>query len=181
MIDIIKDVQSLGSWNEMREALGKLLGTDGPVSSAVLARTLEDDHFASHLLISRFDKDLQALFLNDKNNKKYELIEEAPKRTNIALTGKAAKALMEWGKSGLQIASKELYEKRLRICEKCEFIKDPPDQLVYKVKLKRESDPRICGACGCGVSRKAWLPTETCPVTNPANKGFNLWGEPLKQ
>lgn len=180
MIDTLKDIRSIGSWNEMREALGKLLGTEGPVSSSVLARALEDDHFASQLFISRFDKDLLDLYLNDKKNKEYELIGDAPKRSNMELTGKAAKALLQWGKSGLQITSKELYEKRISICEKCEFIKDPPDQLAYKVKLKSESDQRVCGACGCGVSRKAWLPTETCPVADPANKGLNLWGEPVK-
>jgi hypothetical protein len=58
--------------------------------------------------------------------------------------------------------------------------KEAPDQFAYKVKLKKERDPRICGACACGISRKAWLPTETCPVADPSRLVFNLWGESIK-
>jgi hypothetical protein len=181
MIDIIKDIEGTGSWNDMRSALGKILGLDGPVASAVLARARKDDRFASHLLISRMDRNLLDLFLTDEKNKQYELYEEPGKRTNVHLAKKATKALLEWGKSGFETVSREVYEKRFSACEKCEFIRNPPDQVAYKVKLKRESDPRICGACGCGVSRKAWLGTETCPVADPAHPGFNFWNEPVKE
>ncbi len=179
MIDIIKDLESVGSWNDMRKALGAMLNIEGPVSSAVLARAQNDDRFASHLVISKFDRDLLELFLNDEKNKQYEIHEQPEKRSNTQLAKKATKALLEWGKSGFNTVEKEIYHKRLNACDKCEFIKDPPSQLAYKIKLKRESDPRICGACGCGVSRKAWLSTETCPVADPSKKGFNLWNEPV--
>lgn len=180
MIDVIKDLETVGSWNDMRETLGAMLGLDGPVKSSVLSRAREDEHFASHLFISRFNSELLALFLNDKKNEEYEIYEVPEKFTNINLAAKASKALLNWGKSGFETASKELYEKRFSACEKCEFLNDPPAQSVYRVKLKRESDPRVCSACGCGVSRKAWLITETCPVPNPARPEFNLWDEPVK-
>ena len=136
MIDVIKDLETAGSWNAMRDMLGAMLGLDGPVNSDVLARAREDDHFASHLIISRFDGDLLALFLNDKKNKQYELYEVPENFTNMHLAKKATKALMDWGKSGFGTVTKEVYEKRFSICEKCEFIKDPPSQFAYKVKLK---------------------------------------------
>lgn len=179
MIDIIKDIETAGSWNAMRSTLGEILGLDNPVSSAVLARAREDDHFASHLLISRFDRNLLDMFLNDKKNKPYELYEVPRKRSNLQLVKKATKALLEWGKAGFDTVSKEIYDKRLSVCNSCEYIKDPPSQLAYKVKLKSESDQRICGACGCSVSRKAWLATETCSVEDPSKNGFNLWNEPV--
>lgn len=180
MIDIIKDLESAGSWNAMRSTLGEMLGLGAPVSSAVLARTRDDDHFASHLLISRFDRDLLNLFLNDPKNKSYEIYDIPEKRSNLQLVKKVTKACVEWGKAGFDTVSKETYHQRLSVCNACEFIKDPPSQLAYKVKLKSESDQRICGACGCSVSRKAWLATETCPVGDPLKKGFNLWNEPVR-
>ncbi|MBB1642971.1 hypothetical protein [Sphingobacterium sp. UME9] len=180
MVDIIKDIETTGSWNDMRSALGNLLGLDHPVSSAVLARAREDDKFASHLFISRFDLDLLNLFLNDKRNIEYELYQIPENHSNMQLAKKATKALLEWGKTGFHTVSKEIYEQRLNSCNTCEFIRNPPHQLAYKVKLKSESDPRICGACGCGISRKARLATETCPVQDPSKKGFNLWNEPVR-
>lgn len=179
MIDIIKDIESAGSWNAMRRALGEMLGLGNPVSSAVLARARVDDRFASHLLISRFDRDLLDLFLSDRKNKQYELYEVPEERSNLQLVKKATKAFIEWGKAGFDVVTKEEYYRRLSVCNSCEFIKDPPSQLAYKVKLKSESDQRICGACGCSVSRKAWLSTETCSVKDPSNEGFNLWNEPV--
>jgi len=181
MIDIIKKLEKAGPWNDMRIELGNMLGLEGPVSSAVLARARMEDRFASHLFISSFDHDLLHHFLNDEKNKTYELYEIPEKFSNAQLATKATKALIDWGKSGFEKVSREKYEARFSSCEKCEFLKDPPSQFAYKVKLKRESDQRVCGACGCGVSRKAWLVTETCPVSDPSNPGFNLWNEPLKQ
>lgn len=181
MIEIIKKLEQAGPWNDMRIELGAMLGLDGPVSSAVLARARAEDRFASHLFLSSFDHDMLRLFLHDEKNSAYELYEIPEKFSNVQLATKATRALLDWGKSGFEKVSKETYEARFSACEKCEFLKDPPAQLAYKVKLKRESDQRICGACGCGVSRKAWLSTETCPVSDPSNPEFNLWAEPVKR
>ena len=180
MIEILKDLQQIGDWNEMRKNLGNLLGLNKPVSSAVLSRARMDDNFAIHLFKSADDLDLLQLFLDDTENDKYELIDIPKNQTNSELVMKASNALWNWKNSGFEKVSSEVYSARISNCNSCDYVKDAPDKLVYKVKLKKESDSRICGACGCGISRKAWLPTETCPIENPLNFGFNLWNEKVK-
>lgn len=180
MLDIIKDLEKEGGWNEMRRELGYNLGLDVSVSSAVLSRARSDDKFASHLFASSTNRKLLDLFLNDEKNLEYKTVKDQENHSNIELAKKAAKAVLKWGQSGFDKVSKETYAARINSCDNCEHSKEAPDQFAYKVKLKKESDPRICGACGCGISRKAWLQTETCPVADPSRLGFNLWGESIK-
>lgn len=180
MIEIIKELEGAQSWNEMRKELGNLLGLDEPVSSAVLRRAREDDKFASYLMMSRHNIKTLNLFLNAPKNKEYEISNTAIEHTNVELAKRATKAIFNWGKSGFQKVDEAVFNTRFSACEQCEFLKEAPDKLAYQVTLTRRSSNKVCSACGCTAAKKAWLPTESCPVEDPSRQGFNLWGEAIK-
>jgi hypothetical protein len=180
MLDIIKQLEGAKSWNEMRKELAILLDLEEAVSSSVLRRAREDDKFASYLMMSRHNKDTLNQFLNAPKNKEYEITDTAIEHTNLELAGKATKALFNWAKSGFQKVDEAVFDLRFSKCEQCEFLKDPPDKFAYQVVLSRKSSPKICGACGCSASKKAWLSTESCPVPDPLRPNYNLWGETIQ-
>jgi hypothetical protein len=64
-----------------------------------------------------------------------------------------AKSMKKWAKSKFAMASKAVYEKRLSICQSCEF----HDPSGWKGRGK-------CLKCGCCTSAKAKLKTEKCPL-----------------
>lgn len=173
----IKELEVAGSWHSMRFALGELLGIGGPVTSAVLNRARSDDDFAMRVLNSKMNPDALTPLLEDEENESYSLAQIPEAFTNFELLKGATKAILNWTVSGFQTVSEENYDSRIGACNQCDFLKDAGSNLVYKIKLNRENDRRICGACGCGVSNKAWLTTETCPVENPAKPGSNMWDE----
>lgn len=64
------------------------------------------------------------------------------------------KSTINWIKSGFKIVSKNQFNKRLKICRKCE---------------KWDEDVRLglgkCKAQGCGCTKlKLWLQSENCPL-----------------
>ncbi|MFK8103121.1 MAG: hypothetical protein AB8G15_11370 [Saprospiraceae bacterium] len=181
MLKIIKELEAAGSWNKMRKELTKLLGMEEMISSAVLRRAREDDKFASYLMMSRHSLDTLSLFLNSPKNAAYEISLEEIKHTNVDLAKRATKAIFNWGKSGFKKVDEAVFDARFSACEQCEYLKDAPDKLAYQVTLSRKSSNKICGACGCTASKKAWLATESCPVADPIKEGYNLWGEAIKK
>ncbi len=179
MLEIIKELEGATSWNAMRKELGNLLGLDTPVSSAVLRRAREDDKFASYLMMSRNSIETLNLFLNTPKNKEYEISATGIEHTNLDLAKRATKAIFDWGKSGFQKVDQETFDTRFSNCEQCEYLKEAPDKLAYQVTLVRKSSNKICSACGCTASKKAWLATESCPVEDPLHAGYNLWEQPI--
>lgn len=58
--------------------------------------------------------------------------------------------ISDWRAAGFPIADKERHNRRLKICERCEFYKNIPTGF-------------ICLKCGC-YSVKLWLQTSKCPI-----------------
>lgn len=181
MIGTIEEVVQASSWDEMREKLGEYLGLPQAVSSAVLQRALHDDKFAYYLVTWRHRLDMVQLLLNDKKNQQYEQKQEREEKSSTELVVKASGALLKWGKSGFAKLDEEVYERRWSACNSCEYLVEPPDQIVYKITIGKKTDKRVCSACGCVASRKAKLPTERCPVTDPLDASVNKWGQPIEQ
>jgi hypothetical protein len=171
--------QEVSTWDEMCSVLGEYLGLKQPISKAVLRRAREDDRFARHLFTCKYHPDLLKVLLSDPKNKSYEHPEDIKpeQRSNLQLIAKASKALLEWGKVGFTQVDQATFERRFDSCQACEYLIEPPDQLVYKITLSKKSDQRVCSACGCAAARKARIPTETCPVADSANPSLNRWGE----
>lgn len=178
MIEMMQDLLRLDSPQEMCRELGLYLGMERPVSLAVLRRAQQDDRFALHLVMSRGSRNLLQLHLDDPRNAQYAggddeqhagVGEEARQFSNLELMGSMAGALLRWGRSGFRGLDEATASARLEICRSCpHLVEPPPNKLLYKVKLAKKSDQRICRRCGCVASAKVRVATERCPV--------GLWG-----
>jgi hypothetical protein len=181
------------SWDELRGKFGKALGLAEPVPSATLRRALLDQEFAHSLLVSRNSPHFLKRLMEDPDNIRYddfgaqELVapravssatgSAGARSSNLELAGKAAGALLRWGKSGFTQVSAEVFARRQSACESCPHLVEAPDQLAYKISFTRKEDMRTCELCGCVAARKARLPHERCPGSHPTEPGKDRWGE----
>ena len=187
MIPGLCEITGTETWDELRARFGDALGLSEPVPEAALRRAMLDSNFAHRLLVSRNRPGFLAVLLSDPSNTRYEVPEElrtqetapvpAREHSTIALARSAAKAMLSWGRAGFTQVTQETYERRINACHACPHLVEAPDRLVYKVRLNRQEDMRICNLCGCVASRKAWIPTEKCPGIDASNPALNLWGE----
>lgn len=175
-LDELKDSRS---WEELLREFSNFLELDGPMPEAVLHRALEDEKFAAYLVSMRGRPDYLQMMFNDPQNKQYET-RTSERRSNVKMLKKATGALLKWGKAGFKKVDDETFNRRFAACQACEHFVDAPDQLLYKVRMVKDVDTRICDECGCVASRKARLPTETCPARDRGNGGLSRWGEPMK-
>ncbi|HEX7902461.1 MAG TPA: hypothetical protein VF487_01185 [Chitinophagaceae bacterium] len=173
MSDINEILKSDKSWDDMRSEFGSYLGLVHPVPSAVLHKAITDEKYACYLAAAKDRPDYLKLLFNVPENIKED-------KTNLTLLINGAKSLLKWGASGFGLVTEEVYLARMKACEGCEYLRESPGKAVYKVKLSKETDMRICSACGCVASRKARLKSETCPVVHPENNLLNKWNESIK-
>jgi hypothetical protein len=179
MLALIRELESVGDWNDMRAALGALLGLDAPVADEVLGRAQADDRYAAYLIRSRNHPRLRDMLLNSPDNQTYRLAKTPGAPSSATLMMRASLAVMRWTTSGFRLVDPQTFERRLAVCQVCPHLQEPPARLVYKVALVASSDPRICGICGCVASRKARMSTERCPSEDCSRPGFSRWGEPI--
>jgi hypothetical protein len=182
-----------GTWPDQRAELGRLLGLDGPVPDAVLRRAVAEQRFAYYLLSFRGRPDMLGRFFRAPATLAYELEDPglaesspaargaaAPQRNGELVRG-AATALARWARSGFVRASTEVYERRLAACLRCDQLALPPQSLLSRIAAPGPEDRaagRACGACGCPVTRKASLASESCPLPDPGDPARSRWGEP---
>jgi hypothetical protein len=173
---------------ELCERLGVALGLDGPVPEAVLRRTVDDPGFAEDLLTCRGTPGfLQALFTAPAT-RAYAAVEggsAAGELGNRELVGRAAQAFTRWGRTGFSTVDEDVLERREAACLACPHLREP-QATVQRLVPSREADRlgsrtgrRVCDLCGCNVSRKMRLPTESCPGRHPTEPGLTRWGEPV--
>lgn len=164
MIEVIQQLLLLDSSQTMCRELGQYLGLTEPVSPNVLRRAQIDDRFAMHLVMSRGSPKLLQLHLDDPRNEKYAVDPETYQFTNLKLAGSMANAVFQWGRKGFRRLDETVVKARLEICQACPHLIEAPDKLIYKVKLGKKSDPRVCNKCGCVASSKVKIATERCPI-----------------
>lgn len=103
---------------------------------------------------------------------------ESAEFSNAELLKKAATAVWRWSRTGFSEIDDETYKRRLAACNACEHLKDPPAKVLYRLASANSVDRKICGLCGCVVTRKAKIPSERCPARMENDPSLNRWGEP---
>ncbi|MBB5940381.1 hypothetical protein FHS42_007479 [Streptomyces zagrosensis] len=152
---------------------GKILGLDHPVTEEVFKAALADEVYAANLLTCRRDPELLRYLLSRPTARAREL-------TSAELLVRGASALARWTKAGFTVVSKETYQKRLSACGQCPHLQVPPGgrrRLLYALTGAGSSDKTVCGLCGCSVTRKARLTSESCPAPHPNQPNSTRWAE----
>lgn len=153
------------------ERLGEILGLGEPVAEEVFAAAMQDQTYARNLLATREEPELLSHLLANP-----PAVREEP--SALALTGRAAQALMRWARTGFTVLDEQSYQRRLAACAAC------PNQIEARrhPKLYRwvtdGERPKVCGLCGCAIAKKARMSSEQCPGEDPKRPGFNRWGQP---
>jgi hypothetical protein len=166
---------------EQRARLGELLGLDEPAPADVLVSAIEDREYARNLMLCKDTPPLRDFLLQNPPLRAEPPPGEAPEKSARELLGAASKSFWAWTRSGFSVVDEETYERRFGTCLECPHLVDPPSRGLYKVIGATGSDvtSKICELCGCVASRKARLPTDTCPAPHAELEGVNKWGEPL--
>jgi hypothetical protein len=192
--------------DEVRARFGAFLGLEAAVPSAIVRRAQKDRQFVFHLVNCRNRPHLLKWLLADPRNAAYEASDDptiretngaganghgeqpaaaadvpdaSVEQSSAALAAKAMAAMTRWASTGFAAIKPEVFERRWRACQSCDRLRDPPDRAIYRLKFSSASDPRVCQACGCAAQRKARMPTQSCPLPDPANSHLTRWGEPI--
>lgn len=173
-------LQELNNWNEIQIKFGEIINVKGTVPVSVINRAFADDRFAFYLVLTKDSPDLQKQLFEDSKNREFEEKKFEEIFSNKKILAKASGALFKWAKAGFTQVDDATFERRMAACKSCPHLKQPPAKTVYKISKLTGGDQSVCGLCSCVVSRKAKLPTESCPAIHPENSSLNRWGEPLK-
>lgn len=179
MIATFKEIETIDNWDARREKVGELLGLTDAVPSAVLRRIIDDRKFAAYLVNSRHSPELLQMLFDAPQTRAYEEPADVEHISDFDLVRKASTSFLEWARAGAPRIDPDVFERRFSACEGCEFLAESPNRLIYRVRLRRGSDTRVCSKCGCPAAAKARRPTERCPATDPANPALTRWGEPV--
>jgi hypothetical protein len=183
MIEELLEIREDESIDELRARFARVLGREEPVPVAAFLRATDDPSYCSYLLASRGTPGFLEPLLSDPANARYEP-GEAASQSNVALAGRAAKALITWGRAGFSVADADTIERRELACLACPHLGEPKAAVQRMLPAKRVSAEsgrrtgnKICTQCGCQVAKKIRVPTEQCPVDDPERPGFSRWGE----
>lgn len=168
---------------EKRQTFAYMLGLEEPVSEAVLLCAVESPSYARSLMNAMN----QPARLNDLLTNPPHLRGTKATFSNANLVAKAGTALMKWAVAGFPTVSKSVLETREDACLACPELKAPTNTLQQLTasssvseKIGRRTGNKSCQACGCVITNKIRLATESCPLACPDDFTVNRWGEPLK-
>lgn len=187
---LLGDMSKATSVEQLRQQMGEFLQLEHPVTErAALACVLQPD-YARRLLAARGHPAMLAHLLAaapqvDRRHSRFRFqAEDAPARTDglssAQLIADASKSILRWAVSGFAPVDDATYERRLNACAGCEHLTRPDDRLIYKLATAFDASRSVCGLCGCVVAKKARVPHETCPGTDPNDDRQTRWGEKKK-
>lgn len=179
-MDIRQIAEMNGTIAEKCDELGELLGLAHPVSEEVLYSAIYEESYAHNLLICRnYPAMLEHLLANPPLVPEEKRLEQLDQHSQMELVQKMGEAVVKWGKTGFSRVDEEIFEKRMHACMNCPNLQDPPENLVYKLAALTASNKKICSLCGCLISRKTRLPSESCPAPDPLQPTLTRWGDPI--
>lgn len=185
MIKELLDAKDSDSMPDLCLRLGKFLGLEKAVPVNVLMRAINDPPFANDLITCRNTPAFLGALFDDPITMSYEVCASESK-SNRDLIGKATTAFIKWGKAGFSTVDMETLERREDACLRCPHLTDPERTLQKLMFGKKRSEKvgsrtgkKVCELCGCAVSKKMRLPTESCPSQDPILVGMTRWHEPV--
>ena len=169
---------------QMCEALGNTLGLGKPAPIAALLRAIDDPEYATNLITCRNAPDFLDALFDDPQTRAYEFSDVHPEHSTAQLAGKALAALVRWGRAGFSTVDQDVLEQREAACLACPHLQEPQNTLQKLMpvgpvddQLGRRLGARVCALCGCVLTKKIRLPTESCPDRDPNRVGLTRWGE----
>ena len=188
MIKEFLEIKETDSLDDLRARFAGVIGWKEPVPAAAFLRAVEDPEYAAALITSRNTPGFLEPLLTDPRNATYApaLASQASAISNTELLANAARAMLQWGKAGFTIADTETIARREKACLSCEHL-TAPKKLLQKLlparpvrdEVGQRTGDKTCDLCGCQVTKKMRIPTETCPAAHPSAPGMNRWMEPL--
>ncbi|MBJ2249108.1 MULTISPECIES: hypothetical protein [Pseudomonas] len=157
------------SESQMCAQFAELLGLPEPVSAQVLQAALHSDSYARSLLASRRTPGmLQMLLASPPHN-----VRPKAEHGTVQLLQRGSRSLVNWAKTGFSTTDPRERELRSQACRQCPYRQAPGASLLQATR----SELGICGLCGCPLSRKVSMLSESCPGEMPDNPGVNRWGQ----
>lgn len=180
-MEVTREIQNISEINggiaEKCVEFGRILGLDEPVSESVLHAALSDSSYAHNLLTCRRNPAfLRHLLANPPKSDVPKLSPD--EKSNVALVKQISIAMWNWSKTGFSTVEEAVFQKRFNACLECPHLTDEPDTILYKI-LSESSNQKICNLCGCQVSKKARLTSESCPDKHPTKNDLSRWEEDL--
>jgi hypothetical protein len=140
------------------------------VDERVAERAMADPAFLNQLIARRKDPVAVADLLAVGLQPSPKWAPPAPLQAMIRLSA----ALARWAATGFRPVDDQTLQARVSACRRCPHLR-PPGMMLHK----SIAGSQVCGLCSCAVEKKAALPTETCPATDPDQPGYSRWGEPV--
>ena len=185
MIKELLDAKDSDSIPDLCLRLGTFLGLEKAVPENVLMRAINDPPFANDLITCRNTPGFLGALFDDPVTRSYD-VNASESKSNLDLISKATTAFIKWGKAGFSTVDLETLERRENACLRCPHLKDPERTLQKLMSGKKSSEKvgsrvgkKVCELCGCTVSKKMRLPTESCPSADPILVGMTRWNEPI--
>lgn len=165
-LELPNEIPAAGNIEESARLLGEVLGLSSSAPIPATRRAIDDPRYASALLATRKLPEIR-----DKL-----LYQDSPSNSHIIR--KASSGMLKWGMDGMKPAPPWVIERRLKACNSCVHQIPAPAKLIYRgVEVATGKDAKICEVCDCLTNTKAAIVTEHCPVKNPENHLFSMWGE----
>ncbi|MFC6299980.1 hypothetical protein GNF76_19140 [Pseudomonas sp. CCM 7893] len=156
------------SESQMRAEFAQVLGLPEPVSEAVLRAALASDSYARSLLASRRTPQMLQMLLASPPKG----VRPKDQHATAELIQRGSRSLLTWARTGFSTTDPVEREQRSEACRQCPHRRAPGASLLQATR----SELGVCGLCGCPLSRKVSMLSETCPGESPDTPGVNRWG-----
>lgn len=157
------------SEGQLRAEFGELLGLGEPVSSDVLSAALASESYARSLLSSRRTPQMLRMLLASPPQRAVRKDEFG----TLELLQRGSRALLAWSKTGFSTTDPVERQQRTEACLACPDRRASGNHLLQATR----SELGVCGLCGCPLSRKVSMKSETCPGRSTDDPGRNRWGQ----
>ena len=159
------------SESQMCAELAQVLGLPEPVSTTVLQAALASDSYARSLLASRRTPQMLQMLLASPPRRTRPKAEHS----TAELLQRGSRSLLTWARTGFSTTDPVEREARSQSCLQCPHRRAPGASLLQATR----SELGVCGLCGCPLSRKVSMLSESCPGESPDTPGINRWGQAI--